>query len=133
MKYLILIIATIFSFGNGHAQFINWQHKDLERDTIFGTSTTKAFIELLSNKKSTKVIVAIVDSGVDTLHEDLKGMFYGGQSWSAWLELYREGNRKGGYNSLTGDRKNFTIVCLSVLFQRHTGQITSVIKKCHLV
>ena len=50
----------------------NWQLKDLDADKKLGTSTEKAYKELLAGKKSTPVIVAIIDSGVDPEHEDLK-------------------------------------------------------------
>ncbi|MEP7093888.1 MAG: S8 family peptidase [Flavobacterium sp.] len=53
-----------------------WSHLDLVKDTIPGMSVDKAYAELLQGKKSTKVIVGIVDSGVDIEHEDLKGMIW---------------------------------------------------------
>lgn len=49
----------------------NWQNMDLKKDSIFGISTERAYQELLKGKKSTKVIVAVNDSGVDIKHEDL--------------------------------------------------------------
>ncbi|MCF6131414.1 S8 family peptidase [Flavobacterium wongokense] len=49
-----------------------WSHLDLEKDSIPGMSVDKAYAELLKNKKGTKVIVAVVDSGVDINQEDLK-------------------------------------------------------------
>ncbi|MEO8237125.1 MAG: S8 family peptidase [Flavobacterium sp.] len=53
-----------------------WSHLDLVKDTIPGMSVDKAYAELLQGKTSTKVIVGIVDSGVDIEHEDLKGMIW---------------------------------------------------------
>ncbi len=50
----------------------DWYHLDFKRDNIVGVSSDKAYEELLANKKSTTVIVAIIDSGVDVDHEDLK-------------------------------------------------------------
>lgn len=49
-----------------------WSHLDLAKDTIPGMSVDKAYAELLKGKKSSKVIVAVVDSGIDIEHEDLK-------------------------------------------------------------
>ncbi len=49
-----------------------WSHLDLEKDSVPGMSVDKAYTELLKNKKGVKVIVGIVDSGVDIEHEDLK-------------------------------------------------------------
>jgi subtilisin family serine protease len=53
-----------------------WSHLDLVKDTIPGMSVDKAYAELLKGKKGNKVIVGIIDSGVDIDHEDLKGKIW---------------------------------------------------------
>lgn len=53
-----------------------WGHLDLVNDTIPGMSVDKAYNELLKNKKGTKVIVAVIDSGIDIDHEDLDGVIW---------------------------------------------------------
>jgi subtilisin family serine protease len=53
-----------------------WSHLDLEKDTIPGMSVDKAFAELLKYKKGAKVIVAVLDSGVDIEHEDLNTVLW---------------------------------------------------------
>lgn len=53
-----------------------WSHLDLVNDTIPGMSVDKAYTELLKGKKGEKVIVGIVDSGVDIDHEDLQGVIW---------------------------------------------------------
>jgi len=58
------------------AQKPNWQNLDLKTDTTFGISTEKAYKELLKGKKSTKVIVAVNDGGVEAVHEDLKRIMW---------------------------------------------------------
>jgi subtilisin family serine protease len=58
------------------AQKPNWQNLDLKTDTTFGISTEKAYKELLKGKKSTPVIVAVLDGGVDLNHEDLKRIIW---------------------------------------------------------
>lgn len=50
----------------------NWFNLDYQTDKVRGVSTEKAYAELLANKKSKTVIVAIIDSGIDIDHEDLK-------------------------------------------------------------
>jgi subtilisin family serine protease len=53
-----------------------WSHLDLVKDTIPGMSVDKAYKELLKGKKGTKVIVGVIDSGIDIDHEDLKGRIW---------------------------------------------------------
>jgi cell wall-associated protease len=53
-----------------------WSHLDLVKDSIPGMSVDRAYAELLQGKTGKKVIVGIVDSGVDIDHEDLKGMIW---------------------------------------------------------
>lgn len=48
-----------------------WSHLDLKTDTIPGVSLHKAYKELVKPKSKT-VIVAVIDSGIDIDHEDLK-------------------------------------------------------------
>ncbi len=50
----------------------NWFHLDPFADHFKGVSDQKAYKELLKGKKSKTVIVAIIDSGIDIEHEDLK-------------------------------------------------------------
>jgi|UniRef100_UPI004049E641 subtilisin family serine protease len=54
----------------------NWQNLDLKSDGVFGISTEKAYNELLKGKKSSPVIVAIIDGGIDEEHEDLKKVMW---------------------------------------------------------
>jgi subtilisin family serine protease len=56
-------------------QLERWSHLDLLRDTIPGMSVDRAY-ELLKDRKSTKVIVGVVDSGVDIEHPDLQGVIW---------------------------------------------------------
>ncbi|CAM2849956.1 S8 family peptidase [Flavobacterium frigoris] len=53
-----------------------WSHLDIVNDTIPGMSVDRAYAELLKDKKGVKVIVGIVDSGVDIEHEDLKSVIW---------------------------------------------------------
>lgn len=48
----------------------NWQHLDLETDSIPGMSVKKAY-KFLKGKKGVEVVVGVVDSGTDLKHEDL--------------------------------------------------------------
>jgi subtilisin family serine protease len=53
-----------------------WSATDLATDTIPGMSVDKAYAELIPNLKGTNVIVAVIDSGVDIEHEDLKNVIW---------------------------------------------------------
>ncbi|NJB71451.1 subtilisin family serine protease [Saonia flava] len=54
----------------------NWGHLDLLKDTIPGMSIDKAYSEIIGRKKGKKVIVAVLDSGVDLEHEDLDDVLW---------------------------------------------------------
>ena len=54
----------------------NWGHLDLERDTIPGMAVDRAYEEIIKNKKGKKVIVAVIDSGIDIDHEDLDDVIW---------------------------------------------------------
>ncbi len=71
-----------------------WSHLDILKDTIPGMSVDRAYTELLKNKKGKKVIVGIVDSGVDIDHKDLKPMI-----WTNTKEIPGNGidDDKNGY------------------------------------
>lgn len=53
-----------------------WSHLDLIKDTVPGMSVDRAYAELLKKRKGTKVIVGVIDSGVDIDHPDLKGRIW---------------------------------------------------------
>ena len=71
-----------------------WSHLDIMKDTIPGMSVDRAYAELLKDKKGQKVIVGIVDSGVDIEHEDLKAVV-----WTNKKEIAGNGidDDKNGY------------------------------------
>lgn len=48
-----------------------WPHMDIYTDTVPGMSIEKAY-QFLQGKKGNKVIVGVIDSGIDIEHEDLK-------------------------------------------------------------
>jgi cell wall-associated protease len=88
LNRLVLVAALAFSITSGaqsftgkkgelsESQMQRWSHLDLEKDSIPGMSVDKAYAELLKNKKGAKVIVGIVDSGVDIEHDDLKSVVW---------------------------------------------------------
>src|ERR1700722_17217968 len=54
-----------------------WHLLDKEQDGFYGVSANKAYeFARLKKLKSKTVLVAVIDSGVDTLHEDLKNILW---------------------------------------------------------
>lgn len=69
-----LFFATQATFAQSEATIPdNWQLLDVQHDSVYGTSVNRAYQELLKGKKPHRVIVAVIDSGVDTAQVDLKG------------------------------------------------------------
>ena len=71
-----------------------WSHLDLVKDTVPGMSIDKAYAELLKDKNGVKVIVGVLDSGVDIEHDDLKSVI-----WTNKKEIAGNGidDDKNGY------------------------------------
>ena len=49
----------------------NWHNLDIEKDSVPGTSVERAYNELLNDLKGKKVIVAVIDTGLDIDHVSL--------------------------------------------------------------
>jgi len=71
----------------------NWPHADISTDSVPGMSLGKAY-EFVADKKATTVIVAVLDSGIDINHEDLKD-----NTWTNSDEIAGNGkdDDKNGY------------------------------------
>jgi len=76
LKSAVALAAFAVAPFFADAQKANWQNMDLKTDSVFGIDTDKAYKELLKGKKSTPVIVAVNDGGVDYQHEDLKRVIW---------------------------------------------------------
>ena len=56
---------------------VNWYNKNPTADTIEGARVEQAYEKLLHRQKSSKkIVVAVIDGGVDINHEDLKGKIW---------------------------------------------------------
>jgi len=84
MKKLFLYLAVVlFSGATAFSQNAtsvlpkNWYLQDKEATGIYGISLDKAYGFVKAKKiKSKRVLVAVIDSGIDTLHEDLKPILW---------------------------------------------------------
>lgn len=94
MKYIKLLLLIILFFSckstneiiydktvkklsiNKFKDKINWQHLDLERDSVLGVSLNKAYEEIIHNKKGNEITVAVIDSYIDIKHPSLKNMIW---------------------------------------------------------
>ncbi len=90
---LLIILLPILSFGQTKdTPPPNWFNLDYERDGVMGISTEKAYEQLLHGKKSTTVVVAVIDGGVDVNHEDLKDVIWINEKDSAATGADEDGN-----------------------------------------
>jgi subtilisin family serine protease len=76
-SFFVISSLFIFSFINAQDVPKGWHLLDFKSDTYYGISLNKAY-KLLQDKriKSIPVIVGVMDSGIDTLHEDLKNILW---------------------------------------------------------
>src|SRR6187455_258413 len=73
---LVLVSTTTFSQTSVKEPLPNgWYLQDLKDNGVNGISLDKAY-QFVKGKKSKTVLVAVIDSGVDTLHEDLKPILW---------------------------------------------------------
>jgi subtilisin family serine protease len=80
----ILVGLALLSVTQGFSQGTSfktapkgWQLMDKDKDGVYGISIDKAYEFVRSkNLKSKAVTVAIIDSGVDTLHEDIRDILW---------------------------------------------------------
>jgi subtilisin family serine protease len=106
MKYKV-ILGTCLLIGNLAAaqqenalSKPNWYNLDLKVDGQFGISMEKAYTELLTAKTPKPVIVAVIDDGLDTAHQDLKNT-----TWRNLKEISgngRDDDRNGFIDDVNG-------------------------------
>ena len=84
MRKTMISLSLLLSIGISMAQKtaevkpnapINWYLQDPNKDKVFGVGAEKAY-ELLRGKTAKEIIVAVIDSGVETDHPDLKDVIW---------------------------------------------------------
>lgn len=76
IKLLLVCIPATFSL-HGLCQFDlrGWHLRDPQKDSFYGISIQKTY-DFLKDKQYKPIIVAVIDSGVDTTQEDLKNVLW---------------------------------------------------------
>ncbi len=77
-KFLVALLSvTLSSFAQTDDVPKGWHLMDKETDGFYGVSAEKAYNFIKSkNLKSKTVLVAVIDSGIDTLQEDLRSVLW---------------------------------------------------------
>jgi len=72
----LLLFFTISSFSQSDLSK-GWHLLDKKKDSVYGISLNDAYLFLQQKKlQSVPIIVAVLDSGIDTTQEDLKNVFW---------------------------------------------------------
>jgi len=95
-----VVIFILFSAANGFSQQLkketpkNWFLLDPQTDSVQGVSAEKTYQTLLKDQPSKTILVAVIDSGIDIDHEDLKSVI-----WTNEKEIVGNGldDDKNGY------------------------------------
>lgn len=98
MKSIIttfLILATTFNSINAQEYYKGWHLGNLDSNRVYGANIDKTYKEIIQKASpKRKIIVAVIDSGIDTTHEDLKSII-----WTNKKEIPSNGidDDKNGY------------------------------------
>ena len=81
LVWVLLLVSHLVMYGQGTSAKTElpkgWHLLDKDEDGYYGISLNKAYEFVKAKKlKSKTVVVAVIDSGVDTLHEDLKDVLW---------------------------------------------------------
>lgn len=77
ISIVFLLIVTLADVAISQQYYKGWHLGDLDSNAVYGTSTDRAYKELIkSTQPRKKIIVAVIDSGIDTVHEDLKPVLW---------------------------------------------------------
>jgi subtilisin family serine protease len=115
MKRLTMVLGLlvpVLSFAQQQPQKNqNWHLLSKDTDKVYGTNVIKAYNELLKGKTPQTVVVAVLDGGIDTLHEDLSANL-----WRNAKEL--PGDKDVDGNGYKGDTQGWNFI------GGPTGQVT---------
>ncbi len=91
---IFFVQNTLFAQVESASVPLDWFLRDPQQDSIQGLSVEKTYSTLLKDQPAREIIVAIVDSGIDIDHEDLKDII-----WTNSKEIPANGidDDKNGY------------------------------------
>jgi subtilisin family serine protease len=73
---LFCIVSGSLMAQDSVSRVDQWYLLDPDQDRVLGVSVERAYAEFLANRPSRTVLVAVIDSGVDVDHEDLKEVIW---------------------------------------------------------
>lgn len=94
----VFVFSLLVSFFSNHANAQtpkDWHLENREQQQVYGIDANRLYKEIIAGKQpKRKVVVAVIDSGIDTLHEDLKEVI-----WTNKKEIPNNGkdDDKNGY------------------------------------
>jgi subtilisin family serine protease len=75
-RLLAIVAATALAASAAAEEITAWALKDPEADGVEGTRTERAYRELDLKPPAEPIIVAVIDSGIDITHPDLKDVIW---------------------------------------------------------
>jgi len=77
MKKIFFLLSSFILVSSSFSQKapLNWYLKHPHKDNVYGVGATEAY-KLLVDRKPKEVVVAVIDSGVETDHPDLKDVIW---------------------------------------------------------
>ncbi|MDZ7649584.1 MAG: hypothetical protein U5K54_21825 [Cytophagales bacterium] len=76
LLFLVTAFSALSQTSFNHPVPKNWFLLDPVQDSVQGVSAERAYQTVLKGQPSRTVIVAVIDSGVDIDHEDLKSVIW---------------------------------------------------------
>ncbi len=73
---LLTLVLSSFMFLELSAQSVNWYQEETNADKPYNIGTDEAYDSFLQSRSGKKVVVAVIDSGIDIEHEDLKDVIW---------------------------------------------------------
>lgn len=125
------LLVPVLSIAQQQPQPQNWHMLAKDADKVYGVGVVRAYNELLKGKTPTTVVVAVLDGGIDTLHEDLNANLWHNTK-ERWGNADLDGNGyKGdvlGWNFLGGPNGQVTKESVEYqrVYYRYKDQFTNV-------